>query len=79
MGPRDNNLTSVDKALVQSVRGDVYLSGNPLCDGASDEEIVRICKPLCSKFCYKRETQKNFCDKSCNSEACKYDSGDCIG
>ena len=76
---RDNNLTSVDKALVQSVRGDVYLSGNPLCDGASDEEIVRICKPLCSKFCYKRETQKNFCDKSCNSEACKYDSGDCIG
>ena len=75
---RDNQFnTTIDssiKDLIATHGIETYFSGNNACK--VDESLD--CKPLCSRYCWKRdELNNNYCDESCNSKDCDFDGGDC--
>ena len=62
------------KSLMEKNSMETYFSGNPVCN--VDKSLD--CEPSCSRTCWsKRVSNDGICDYSCNSEACKFDGGDC--
>ncbi len=75
---RDNNITFVDKklkSLIENSNVEAYFSGNSvLCK--IDKSVD--CVPLCSNYCYRRNTINNGkCDNTCDTKSCQFDGGDC--
>ena len=72
---RNNNITKLDVAFDEE-KVEQYFSGNPICMSGGVSSAA--CEPVCTEYCYSRNSQNNYCDDTCNSAKCDYDAGDCL-
>ena len=79
---RNNALVNVSDGLpsmLDVMKVESYFSGNPVCSSSSEEASKLNCEELCTNFCWSSKTLGNgYCDKTCNSQKCGYDGGNCL-
>eukprot|EP00944_MAST-04C_sp_MAST-4C-sp1_P014008 g14008.t1 len=78
---RNNNITSIPDQFINWIENrniEAYMDGNAfICSKHSGESVSKVCKTLCSKYCYTANYKNNYCDHECNSKDCDYDENEC--